>query len=367
MSLQADVRVRRGDGFLLDASLRVPGGRTVALLGPNGAGKSTFVSALAGLEPLQEGRIELDGATLEDSRTGTRVPAQARPVGVVFQDLLLFPHLSALENVAFPLRARGVQRAEARRSAQALLDRLGVGHRSRARPGELSGGEAQRVALARALVHQPRLMLLDEPLSSLDVRARAEIRTLVRTTLAGFDGVRVLVTHDPVEAMTLADELVLLEDGRVTQTGTPEEIRAAPRTPYAAELVGLNLFAGRLVRLEDGAGRIETADGDIVVAWPPDAEEAGEAGEAGADGVLALLRPSDVSLYRSRPEGSARNVMHGKVTSVSIEADRARIRVASAPPLVAEVTPGSVTRLGLTEGVDVWASFKAVEVTVLLP
>jgi molybdate transport system ATP-binding protein len=365
VTLQAFVRVHRRDGFLLDASVSVPEGRTVALLGPNGAGKSTFVAALAGLEPIQEGRIELDGTALEDPAAGVRVSAQDRPVGVVFQDLLLFPHLSALENAAFPLRARGVARADARAGAQALLDQLGVGHRAGARPGELSGGEAQRVALARALVHRPRLLLLDEPLSSLDVQARAEIRTLVRTTLAGFEGVRVLVTHDPVEAMTLADELVLLEDGRVAQTGTPEEIRAAPRTHYAAELVGLNLFTGRLVRLEDGAGRIETAGGDVVVAWPPDAGEAG--GNDGADGVLAVLRPSDVSLYRSRPEGSARNVLHGRVTSVAIEADRARIRVASNPPVVAEVTPGSVTRLGLTEGVDVWASFKAVEVTVLIP
>jgi molybdate transport system ATP-binding protein len=360
VTLRADVVVRRGDEFVLDASVLVPPGRTVALLGPNGSGKSTFVAALAGLEPLAKGRVELDGTVLEDPVAGVRVPAQDRPVGVVFQDMLLFPHLSALENAAFPLRARGIGRSEARRTARELLDRLGVGHRAGARPGELSGGEAQRVALARALVHRPRLLLLDEPLSSLDVRARADIRTLVRTTLAGFDGVRVLVTHDPVEAMTLADELVLLEEGRVTQTGTPEQIRTAPRTPYAAELVGLNLFQGRLVRLEDGAGRIETGHGDVVVAWPPEAS-----GET--PGVLALLRPSDVSLYRSRPEGSARNVLRGRVTSVAIEADRARIRVASSPALVAEVTPGSVTRLGLTEGTEVWASFKAVEVAVLIP
>ncbi len=358
MTLEADVRVRR-DGFLLDASLRVPEGRTVALLGPNGAGKSTLVRALAGLEPIDAGRVELDGRPLEDPAAGTFVSAQDRPVGVVFQDLLLFPHLSAVENVAFPLRARGLGRAEARARARAWLERLGVGARAGARPGQLSGGEAQRVALARALVHEPRLLLLDEPLSSLDVQARATVRSLVRATLAGFEGVRVLVTHDPVEAMTLADELVLLEEGRVTQSGTPDQIRAAPRTPYAAELVGLNLFAGRLVRLEEGAGVIRTADGEVVVAWPHEAAE--------AEGVLGILRPADVSLYRARPEGSARNVLRGAITSVSIEADRARVRIASSPPVVAEVTPGSVTRLGLTEGVEVWASFKAVEVTVVLP
>ena len=167
------------------------------------------------------------------------------------------------------------------------------------------------MALARALVHRPRLLLLDEPLSSLDVRARAEIRTLVRTTLAGFDGVRVLVTHDPVEAMTLADELVLLEDGRITQTGTPEEIRAAPRTPYAAEPVGLNLFAGRLVRLEDGAGRIEAADGDVIVAWPPEAS-----GET--DGVLANVS--------QKPIARGRTTLGIPLQTVSIRPDPAEDR-----------------------------------------
>jgi molybdate transport system ATP-binding protein len=358
VSLVAKVRVRR-DGFLLDASLRVPAGRTVALLGPNGAGKSTFVATLAGLQPIDAGRIVLNGRSLEDPAAGTRIPAQDRQVGVVFQDLLLFPHLSAIENVAFPLRTRGIPRSEARARAQALLDRLGVGSRAGGRPGELSGGEAQRVALARALIHEPQLLLLDEPLSSLDVRARTEIRALVRSTLTRFSGVRVLVTHDPVEAMTVADELVLLENGRVTQKGTPEDVRATPRTRYAAELVGLNLFMGRLVRLEEGAGQIQTPDGNVVVAWPADTVE--------ADAVLGILRPSDVSLYRSRPEGSARNVVRGSVTSVSIEADRARVRVASSPPVVADVTPGSVTRLGLTEGVEVWASFKAVKVSVVTP
>jgi molybdate transport system ATP-binding protein len=198
-------------------------------------------------------------------------------------------------------------------------------------------------------------------LSALDVRARGEVRALLRRVLGGFEGIRVLVTHDPVEAMTLADRLVLLEEGSVTQRGTPEEIRAAPRTHYAAELVGVNLFGGRLVPLEPGVGRLETADGEVVVGWP-------EGAVGPAEGAIGLLRPADVSLHVARPEGgSARNVLEGTVTSVAHEGERARVRVASLPPIVAEVTEGSAQALGLREGTGVWASFKALEVRVILP
>jgi molybdopterin-binding protein len=268
----------------------------------------------------------------------------------------LFPHLSALENVAFPLRARGADRRIARDRARTLLDRLGVGDRGSAIPRELSGGEAQRVGLARALVAEPRLLLLDEPLSSLDIGARVRIRDLIREELRRFAGVRILVTHDPVEAWALADRLVLLEGGRVTQTGTPQEIRTAPRSRYAADLVGVNAFRGRLEPIEPGAGRIVTGEGDVVVPMP-DAR--------GSHEVIGILRPADITLSPGPPEGSARNVYLGRVVGLTVEGDRARIRLATAPPLVAEVTLGSVERLGLHEGIPVWASFKAVEVEVV--
>jgi molybdate transport system ATP-binding protein len=319
------------------------------------------VSAVSGLLRIDGGRVELDRRVLDAPTEGVAVPASDRPIGVVFQDLLLFPHLSALENVAFPLRARGVNRADAHQRAQAALERLRIDHRARARPATLSGGEAQRVALARALVIEPRLLLLDEPLSALDLQARAEMRSLLREILREFDGVRVMVTHDPVEALTLGDRLVLLEGGRVTQIGTPEEIRDRPATQYAADLVGLNLFAGRLEPLEAGAGRLVTASGSVVVAWPAEVE-------GPVDAVTATLRPADVSLHARPPtEGSPRNVIEGLVQSVSLEGERARVRVAGEPPVVSEVTLGSVTRLGLAEGTRVWASFKAVEVRVVLP
>ncbi len=352
MSLEVDVRAHTGS-FAVDAALDTADG-TVALLGPNGAGKSTVVAVLAGLVRPDAGTVVLDGRTLDDPVGGVHVMAERRGIGVVFQDRLLFPHLSALDNVAFPLRAAGGRRAGARARAAEQLARLAPAVRSGARPSELSGGEQQRVALARALITEPRLLLLDEPLTALDVAARADVRTLLREVLASFDGVSVLVTHDPVEALTLADRVVVLEEGRVTQTGTPEELRRAPRTRYTAALVGTNLFRGRVTPLEPGVGRLVTDDGEVVVPWPGPA-----AGEA-----VATLAPIDVALHLRAPEGSSRNVLEGRVEEVAIDGGRARIRVNGHPPVVAEITAGSADRLGLREGDHVWASFKTVELHV---
>jgi molybdate transport system ATP-binding protein len=355
MSLVVDVAVRRGP-FEVRAAFTAEAGETVALLGPNGSGKSTLVASIAGLRPPEEGTIVLNGAVLDAPAGADHVSPDRRPIGVVFQDLLLFPHLAALENVAFPLRARGVPKEEARARATRLLERFGVRDHAGARPRDLSGGEAQRVALARALVAEPALLLLDEPLSALDVGTRIRVRDLVREELVRFPGVRVIVTHDPVEASVLADRLVLLEEGRITQIGTPEEIRTSPRSRYAADLVGVNSFHGRLEPVEEGAGRLATAEGDVVTGWPE--------GFEGGD-VIGLLRPADITLSVEPPVGSARNVLRGRVTSIAIEGGHARIRLATAPPLVAEVTLGSVERLGLHDGALVWASFKAMEVQVL--
>ena len=223
MSLKARVALQLG-ALDLDAELVVETGALVVLLGPNGAGKTTLLRALAGLVPVQAGQVLLDGVVLEAPADGIRVPTEQRPVGVVFQDYLLFPHLSALDNVAFGLRARGLPRAEARQRAADWLERVGLTAHAAARPKALSGGQAQRVALARALATDPRLLLLDEPLAALDASARAELRRELRRHLAGYQGTRLLVTHDPIEAMTLADQIVVLEAGRVTQTGTPAEV-----------------------------------------------------------------------------------------------------------------------------------------------
>jgi molybdate transport system ATP-binding protein len=347
MSLQARVELSLGQ-LHLDVAVAVATGELVVLLGPNGAGKTTLLRALAGLVALTDGRVVLDEVVLEDTAAGVRVPTERRPIGFVFQDYLLFPHLSALENVAFGLRARGVPRAEARRRAGAWLGRVGLGDHARSRPAALSGGQAQRVALARAMVADPRLLLLDEPLAALDAATRNEVRRDLRRHLASFDGTRLLVTHDPLEAMTMADRLVVLEDGQVTQTGTAAQVSARPRSRYVAELVGVNLFrghaAGHTVRLAGGASLVAADD---------------HQGE-----VFAAVHPHAVALHRRAPEGTPRNVWAGTAEALEVVGDRVRVRVTGQVPIVAEVTPAAASELRLADGGPVWAAVKATEVTV---
>ncbi len=349
MSLRADVRVDL-DGFTLDVALAVEPGQTLAVIGPNGAGKTTLLRALAGLRALHGGRIELDGIVLDDPAEGVYVPPERRPVGVVFQDHLLFPHLDARDNVAFGLRRHGVRRTEARHQAEGWLERVGLAERASARPGQLSGGQAQRVALARALAPSPTLLLLDEPLAALDATTRNDVRRDLRHHLATFPGVRVLVTHDPIDVAALADQVLVLDGGRVAQTGTPAEITARPRSPWVAALAGTNLFAGEAVAggrlLMDGGATLVVADD-----MPPGP-------------VLAVVHPRAVSLHRSRPEGSARNAWPGRVTAVEAVGDRLRVRVDANPSVVAEVTASAVAEMGLVDEADVWIAVKATEVVV---
>ncbi|MGH2769283.1 MAG: ABC transporter ATP-binding protein, partial [Actinomycetota bacterium] len=274
MSLEAKVRLTLG-ALSLEVELSVGMGEVVAILGPNGSGKTTLLRALAGLVPLGDGLVILDGEVLEDPASGLRVATAQRPIGFVFQDYLLFPHLSALENVAFGLRARGLRRAEADRRARGWLERVGLARYASARPTSLSGGQAQRVALARALATDPRLLLLDEPLAALDAGTRVALRRDLRRHLRSFEGTRLLVTHDPLEAAALADRLVVIEEGNVVQEGTPAEVSERPRSAYVAQLVGLNLFRGK------GRGdRIELASGTHLVV----------AGEAEGE-VFAVVHP----------------------------------------------------------------------------
>jgi molybdate transport system ATP-binding protein len=347
MSLEARVELRLGQ-LALEVELAVATGELVVLLGPNGAGKTTLLRALAGLLALDRGRVALDGQVLEDAATGAWVPTERRPVGFVFQDYLLFPHLSALDNVAFGLRARGLARAEARRRAAAWLDRVGLAAHAAARPRALSGGQAQRVALARAMVGEPRLLLLDEPLAALDAATRAEVRRDLRRHLASFGGTRLLVTHDPLEALALADRLVVLEGGRVTQSGSPAEISGRPRSRYVAELVGVNLYRGRA----DGATVRLAGGGRLVSAGDHQGE------------VFAAVHPHAVALHRRVPEGTPRNVLTGTADTLDVVGDRVRVRMAGPVPIIAEVTPAAASELRLADGGPVWASVKATEVIV---
>jgi molybdate transport system ATP-binding protein len=347
VSLEARVELILGQ-LHLDVDLAVASGELVVLLGPNGAGKTTLLRALAGLVPLDRGRVVLDGGVLEDAEGGEWVATEHRPIGFVFQDYLLFPHLSALENVAFGLRARGLTKVEARRRAAAWLERVGLAAHAASRPRALSGGQAQRVALARAMAGDPRLLLLDEPLAALDAATRAEVRRDLRRHLASFDGTRLLVTHDPLEAIALADRLVVLEEGKVTQTGTPAEVSEHPRSRYVAELVGINLYRGQA----DGRS-VRLVGGGTVVAADINHGE-----------VFAAVHPHAVALHRHVPEGTPRNVWAGTADAVEVVGDRVRVQVTGPVPVVAEVTPAAAAELRLAEGGQVWVSVKATEVTV---
>lgn len=345
--LRAELSLRR-DEWSLDVHLDVPAGSTLAVLGPNGAGKSTIVEAVAGITPITSGRIVFGERVLDDPAAGVFVSPEDRGIGVVFQDLALFPHLSALENVAFGPRARGVERLEAEATAAAWLERMGVAARAEARPGELSGGEAQRVALARALITGPDLLLLDEPLAAVDVSGRSTLRRLLADHLASFRGPRVIVTHDPSEAALLADEILIVEHGHVTQRGTASDIRLRPGSPYAADLAGANLVvgeaAGHLVQV--GEHRLTVAD------------------DLAAGPVALTVHPRAIAVHLEAPQGSPRNTWPTDIVRVEHHGDRIRLDVGAPLPLTVEVTPGAMEALGIQVGSPVWVSIKATEIGV---
>jgi len=321
-----------GDPARLDVSLSVADrveaaftagpGEVLAVIGPNGAGKSSLVRALAGLVPA-EGHARLGEVNL------LQVPARDRAVGLVFQGQLLFPHLTALANVAFGPRARGTHRNEADADARAWLERFGIGELADRRPSQLSGGQAQRVAIARALATDPRLLLLDEPLTGLDVKVAMALRIELGRHLASYDGVTLLVTHDAIDALTIADRVLVLDEGRVAQIGTPAEVSQRPRTEHVARLVGLNVVR----------------DDAQLMAFTPDA-------------VVVTLE---------EPVGSPRFRWHGRVADVSPHGDAVRLLVHAEPDLIADVTPAAATELSLIPGRDVWLSVKATAVRSYAP
>ena len=344
-SLEARFVVRR-PSHTTDVDLVATRGEVIGLIGPNGAGKSTTLRALAGLVAVDEGVIRVEGRTW--SSPDVHLPPHERSVGVVFQDHLLFPHLTALDNVAFGPRSRGVPRKEARARALSWLERLAIADLGDRRPRELSGGQAQRVAIARALATEPAMLLLDEPTASLDASGAMSLRTQLRDHLRAFEGVSIVVTHTALDAMVMTDRLVVLDDGEIVQSGTPAEVAARPRTQHVAALVGLNLVSG-----EASSGILPLGDHHVLVAAEPLTGPA-----------FAAFSPSAVSLFGSQPSGSPRNVWHGTVTSVSPHGDAVRVQVDAAVPLLADVTPASVATLDLSPGKRVWASVKATEVSI---
>ena len=342
--LDARVVVRRGD-LALDASLVAAAGETVAVVGPNGAGKSTVLRALAGLTAIApDGHVRLEGVRVD------HLPVERRPIGVVFQDHLLLPHLSAVDNVAYGLRhRRGLGRTAARELATDWLEKVGVVAHARSRPSQLSGGEAQRVALARALAVEPALLLLDEPLAAVDAGARTALRAELRRHLSIVPGVRVLVTHDPVDAASLADRVVVLEAGRVVQAGSMADLALRPATPYVAQLVGTN----RWTAAGDGRGGAVVGGVHLDVPGAP------------AGPTVLVVDPRAVTLAHHRPTGSARNVWCGQVEALEAGVGIVRVRVGGPLPVVAEVTAASAAELALAPAADVWVAVKAVAITAV--
>jgi molybdate transport system ATP-binding protein len=339
--LEARVVVRR-PGWTLDVDLRLAEGQTAALLGPNGAGKTTLVSAIAGLAPLDAGRIVLGDRTLDDGTTS--VEPHDRRIGVVFQDYVLFPHLSVVDNIGFGMRGRS--RAEARRLAMDWAARLDLTHVADQRPDRLSGGEAQRVALARALASHPEALLLDEPLSALDVTTRAAMRKTLAHHLSEFPGPRLIITHDPQEAFLLGDTIHVIEEGRIVQSGTATDIRLRPRSRFAADLAGTNLLSGTAAdgAVLVGSHRLTVADHDV-------------AGE-----VLLTIHPRAIALFPERPDGSPRNTWQATVTVLEDLGDRTRVGLGPPVPLIAEVTSASAASLVVGEAT--WVAIKATEIDV---
>jgi molybdate transport system ATP-binding protein len=351
--------VQRGT-FTLQADLVAAPGQVLAVLGPNGAGKTTLLRALSGLDALTTGSIHLGGLTLDDAATDTFVPTERRPVGLVFQDYRLFPHLDVRDNIAYAPRAGGADRRQARAVADTWLERLDLTELAGRHPHQISGGQAQRVALARALAANPRLLLLDEPLSALDATTRLQVRAQLRSHLQQFTGPVLIITHDPLEAMIMADRLLVIENGRVAQAGTPAQVAAHPATQYVARLVGLNLYTGTL---EVATLRVFLdVGGTFTVTLGDDHPVASARTRQPTRPVLVGLRPSAITIHTAQPvHASPRNVWKGTVTSLEQLTDRVRIQVDATPPALVDVSAAAVADLALRPGLGVWLSAKATE------
>jgi len=347
--LDAHLVAGRGD-FDIDLALQIEPGHTAALLGPNGAGKSTLVDLLAGLLALDGGQITLDDRVLDDPAAGLFVTPEQRRIGVVFQDLRLFDHLDVVDNITFGQRVGGVRRRTARAAAEPWIEAFQLNGLEGRRPSELSGGQAQRVAIARALAFEPDLVVLDEPLSSLDVEARTKLRRELVQQLRDHPAPRLLITHDPAEAFLLAEEIHVVEHGRITQRGSADDIRRRPATPYVAALAGTNFLTGvndgGELLLDDHARTLRTAD----------AHTAGR--------VLITVAPRAISLHRDEPDGSARNAWPTTVAAIEPMGETTRIELDDPLPLTVEITPAATEDLELAPGSPIWAAVKATEVNV---
>ncbi len=334
--------------FELDLELSVKPGRCLAVVGPSGAGKSTILRAIAGLHRPGRGRVALGDVVWLDRAARVDLAPESRSCGYLFQDYALFPHLDAWRNVAFALKRR--PRRERRQRALQLLERFGVGELAEAPVRELSGGERQRVALARALARDPDVLLLDEPLAALDPRTAAAASRELAATIAAASAPAVLVTHDFAEASLLADEVAVIDRGRIVQRGTPAELSSRPASAFVADFTGAAVLVGKAAPGPDGTTHVALEGGGTLTST-----------DTATGPVAVAVFPWEVTLEPGHPDphGSAMNAIPATVASVTEIGNRARIGLTTPQPLVAEVTGASVRRLGLRPGTQVTASFKA--------
>jgi molybdate transport system ATP-binding protein len=352
-ALAVDARLRRG-ALELELSLTLAGG-CLALAGPSGAGKTTTLRVIAGLERPDAGSVHFGGETWCDVGAGVDLAPERRRCGYVFQEYALFPHLRAWENVAFALRDGS--RASRRERAQALLERFDLGDRAGARPRELSGGERQRVALARALALEPRVLLLDEPLAALDPQTRRSATRTLHAALQDAGVPAIVVTHDFLEAALLADEIAVLDHGRIVQRGSAAQLAAAPESPFVADFSGANVLLGVAVHGPVGLTELRLMGGGTLVSSDT------------ADGpAAACVFPWEITLepVGAAATGSAQNRIEARVGTVTPLGNRVRVGLEASQPLTAEVTAAAAEALGLAPGLPVAATFKATA-TRLLP
>lgn len=338
-----------------DLRLQVPSGQVVAVLGPNGAGKSTMLSLLSGLLHPDTGRITLDGQVLVDTAAGVWVPPHRRKVVLLAQQALLFPHLTAAANVAFGPRSQGAGRRAAQQAADTWLAAVDATEFADRKPAQLSGGQAQRIAIARALAADPALLLLDEPMAALDVAVAPALRRLLRRVLRQTRRTALLVTHDLIDALSLADRVVVVEGGRIVEDGPTRSVLTQPRSAFTARIAGINLIAGTT----DGH-HLVTDDGTRISGLLDPGCQPGEA-------AVAVFRPSAVAMHLNDPGGSPRN--HLPVTITELEPRGEIIRLHTAPfpgagGLLADVTVAAVADLELQPGDRVFAAVKATEITI---
>lgn len=342
----------------LDVDLTVAPGEVLAVLGPNGAGKSTLLHVIAGLVRPNAGSVRVGERVLTDASTGVHVGTYDRRVGLLMQDALLFPHLSVGANVAFGARSgKRLTRKASRAAAEYWLAEVEAADLADRKPRQLSGGQAQRVALARALAADPDVLLLDEPLTGLDVGVAAAMRKALRHVLVRDGRSSVLVTHDLLDVVTLADRVIVLESGRVAESGPTATVLAAPRSRFGARFAGINLVRGRA----DARATLLT---DWQQAWHGSVED----GIRQGDPVVATFHPSAVAVYRDEPHGSPRNTVEVVVAELDSRGPAIRVRADDqpdgSPGLSADITAESAADLRLGPGERVYFTVKSQEVSI---